>query len=86
MDKIIFREKIIEALSNVSIFIDETEAEDVDLDNYIEDSIHFMTMVIQIEETFDIEFPSELLTFENFSSINSICLLVEEVYKIEKLV
>lgn len=79
MEKIKIRNNIILALSKVFIFIDTVETEDVDLEMYIENSIQFMSFVLELEQIFNIEFPPELLLFDNFKSINSISLMIEEL-------
>ena len=82
MDREITRYKIIEALKNIYVFI-EDYVDDVDLDTYIEDSIQFMSFVVAIEEAFNIEFPAEMLVFDNFKSIETIVVVIEEYLKIK---
>lgn len=79
MDKSLIRDNIIQALAKVFIFVDSTENEDVDLETYIEDSIQFMSFIVKLEQIFNIEFPPELLLFENFKTINNISLIIEEM-------
>lgn len=79
MDKSLIRDNIIQALAKVFIFDDSTENEDVDLETYIEDSIQFMSFIVELEQIFNIEFPPELLLFENFKTINNISLIIEEM-------
>lgn len=84
MENLLVRENIILALSKVFIFIDCGEDEDVNLETYIEDSIQFMSFVVELERIFDIEFPEELLLFENFKTINSISLIIKELLELDK--
>lgn len=79
MEKIDVKEKIINSLENIGIFIDISSATDVDLNNYIEDSIQFMSMIVQLEKIFNTEIPSDLLLFDNFDSIEKICLMFSEL-------
>jgi len=79
MDKLLIRDNIIQALAKVFIFVDSTENEDVDLETYIEDSIQFMSFIVELEQIFNIEFPPELLLFDNFKTINNISLIIEEM-------
>lgn len=79
MDKSLIRDNIIQALAKVFIFVDSTENEDVDLETYIEDSIQFMSFIVELEQIFNIEFPPELLLFDNFKTINNISLIIEEM-------
>lgn len=79
MEKSLIRDNIILALSKVFIFVDSTENDDVDLGMYIEDSIQFMSFVVELERIFNIEFSPELLLFDNFKTINNISLIIEEL-------
>lgn len=78
MDKSQIRKNVIEALANVYIFIEDTD-EDTYLDAYIEDSIQFMSFVVQLEEIFAIEFPAQIAFLDNFKTLNTICILIEEL-------
>lgn len=53
--------------------------EDIVLSDYIEDSIQFMTILIQIEEKFCIEFPDEILQIDYFSSLNNLVDIICEL-------
>ncbi|MFR1517952.1 MAG: phosphopantetheine-binding protein [Clostridia bacterium] len=79
MDKSLIRNNIIQALAKVFIFVDSAENEDVDLETYIDDSIQFMSFIVELEQIFNIEFPPELLLFDNFKTINNISLIIEEM-------
>ncbi len=79
MEPLVIRKNIIQVLSRVYIFIDDTVEGDIDLETYIEDSIHFMSFVVELEQHFHIEFPPELLSFENFKTINGLVLIIEEL-------
>ena len=84
MENLQVRENIILALSKVFIFIDYGENEDINLETYIEDSIQFMSFVVELEQIFDIEFPEELLLFENFKTLSSISLIIKELLELDK--
>lgn len=45
---------------------------DCDLSGYLEDSLHFISMIVSIEEKMKVEFPDELLTLEAFQSLNAL--------------
>ena len=47
--------------------------------NYIEDSIQFMSFVVKLEEEFEIEFPNELLIFDNFKTLDSIENMIQQL-------
>lgn len=75
----VIKKKVFEALENVGIFIDGNVEEDSNLKNYIEDSIQFISMIIEFEETFQIEIPTELLMFDNFDSLDKISVILQEL-------
>ena len=51
--------------------------EDVDLREYIMDSIQFINFVVELEKKFSIEIPEEYLNFETISSLNKLKGIVE---------
>lgn len=58
--------------------LDPTMIEYADLvDDLGIDSITFISMVVEIEERFGIEFPDDLLSLDNFRKINGIVDIVE---------
>ena len=65
------RKDIIPILSNIGILIDEQmETFDVDLTEYILDSIQFISFIVELERELNIEFPDELLLYDNIRSLN----------------
>ena len=46
--------------------------DEIDIREYIPDSITFVTLIIEIETILDIEFPNELLTYERIGTIDSL--------------
>lgn len=41
---------IVQALENVGVFLDTNEQEDIDIANLIDDSIQFISFIVQLEE------------------------------------
>ena len=76
------QEGIIKALERVYIYIDINEANDIDIMDYIGDSLQFMTFVVALEDIFSIEFPPELLLVENFDDINNIHSIISGLVNI----
>lgn len=83
MCKDLIKKNIILAFNDIDIFFEDNN-EDVNITNYIDDSIQFITMIVKLEETFNIEIPEELLLFENFESLNDIVLIIEDLIKLDK--
>lgn len=82
MGKTEIRSKVISALSKIYVFIDESEDENVNLESYIEDSIQFMSFIVELEEIFDVEIPAELLHFDNFKMLDDTCAILEELLEV----
>lgn len=77
MELVDIRKKIVESFQEVGIFIDYTE-EDVDLRNYFEDSLQFISSIVELEKVFCIEVPESILNFENMDSLNKVCMIIDE--------
>lgn len=74
----IMKEKILCILDEIGISLSLHE-DDIDLRDYIVDSIQFISFIITIEEKLEIEFPDELLLYDNLISLNSFCTMLSEV-------
>lgn len=79
MENIDVRAKVIEILALNFIFVDNNETDNVDISLYIEDSIQFVSFVVELERAFCIEIPDELLTFDRFRYLDNICIILEEI-------
>lgn len=71
------KEKLIECFSNTGVLIEPQD--DVDLKEYILDSIQFVTAIVEIERIFSIEFPDEMLMYSVFDSLNGLVAIVESL-------
>ncbi len=67
---------ILDCLINIGCIVDSMEA---NLADVIENSIMFITFIVELEERFKIEFPDEYLIIEKFNTIESVVDLVEEL-------
>ena len=80
MERKEIEQKLVNCLENVSIYIDvDDNVDDIDLENYIESSIQFISLVIEIEKEFSIEIPDEMLDINTFKTIDMICDLLNEI-------
>lgn len=52
---------------------------DDDLSNYGLDSLAFMTLIVLLEEKFQKEIPIEVISFEDFNTVNKIYNLIIEI-------
>ena len=71
-------EDIIEVFIESGIMI-TYEGQDILLAEYIEDSIQFMSILVQLEDKFGIEFPDEFLQVDYFSSLYALNDIIDEV-------
>ncbi len=73
MQKQEIESKVCEVVSRVAQFNNENVVADSDLrDNYGVDSIVLVELLVEIEDIFGITFDSSSLTYETFSTVNSI--------------
>ena len=72
------REVILECLDELGIMIDD-DGSDFDLQEYIVDSLQFITLVVSIEQKFDVEMPENMLLYEKMKSFNGYCEAVNEL-------
>ncbi len=79
MDKQVIKMKLFECFEDAGIFIDEDCPEGIQLNNFIEDSIQFITLIVEIESAFDIEVPDEFLVIANFNTVDSVCDMLTEL-------
>ncbi|AEY64960.1 MULTISPECIES: acyl carrier protein [Eubacteriales] len=72
--------KVCEVVSRVAQFNNENVVADSDLrDNYGVDSIVLVELLVEIEDIFGITFDSSSLTYETFSTVNSITDYVDNI-------
>lgn len=76
--------KIIECLENIGIEVDRQTEDDIDLREYINDSLIFISVIIELEKMLDIEIPDEMLLLENFASLNSFTIELQDYINLQK--
>jgi acyl carrier protein len=73
-------EKIIDVLEANGIFFDrENNKDDCDMREYITDSLQFMNFIVELENELGIEFPDEVLAYDNLASFNGFTALVQSI-------
>lgn len=71
---------VFDVLENMGIILDETEQEeDLDLTEYIVDSIQFISFIIELERVLNVVLPDNFLIFQNYHSLNALCGALKEV-------
>lgn len=76
-------EKLLIAIENSGIEIPKITTDDIDLTEYIVDSIQFVSMVINIEEELGVVLPDEFLLIDNFRSIIGLVNQLKELVEAE---
>ena len=71
------REKMYEVLTELGIECNLKEGEDLNLQEFIEDSFSFINFIVSIEEKFNVEIPDEFLSYETIQSMNGLLELIE---------
>ncbi len=80
MQKQEIESKVCEVVSRVAQFNNDNVVADSDLrDNYGVDSIVLVELLVEIEDIFGITFDSSSLTYETFSTVNSITDYVDNI-------
>ena len=78
------KKQIEDTFKESGIILEYDEIGDADLSGYLEDSIHFISMVVSLEEKLGIEFPDELLILEAFHSLNALSTALADQTPLEK--
>jgi len=71
------KEIILKVLTDIGIYIEYEDIDNVDIRNYITDSIEFVSFIIAIETELGIELPDQVLLYENISSLTGFISLLE---------
>ena len=83
MDKI--KNDVIEVLNELGIETEDIGENDVDLTEFIVESIMFISFIVELEDKLGIEIPEELLDINSIKSLNTFSTILEELLK-KKLV
>lgn len=74
-----YYKEIIDVISKNGVFIEYTPNEpDIDLRDYITDSLQFIGFIIAIEEKFGIEISDKYLLYDSIASIYSFSEIVKD--------
>ena len=57
----------------------EYDGQDLDLREYIADSVQFITFIVDIESKFEIEIPDDYLLYDSISSLHSFAQIVRSL-------
>ena len=79
MDKI--KNDVIEVLNELGIETEDIGENDVDLTEFIVESIMFISFIVELEDKLGIETPEELLDINSIKSLNTFSTILEELLK-----
>lgn len=78
----IIKKHIFEILDENGIYVDPCDmAEDLDLREYLVDSLQYVYFIVELENRLDIELPNEILLYENLISINGFVNMIINLYE-----
>ncbi len=70
---------IFDILDENGIYIDSNEMEeDLDLREYILDSLQYVYIIVELEDRLGLELPDEVLLYENLASINGFANMISD--------
>jgi len=71
---------IFDSLESVGILLDDNirndETKDINLSDLIEDSVQWISLIIELETVLNMSWPDDLLTINNFDSLNALTTTV----------
>ena len=71
---------IFDSLESVGILLDDNirndETKDINLSYLIEDSVQWISLIIELETVLNMSWPDDLLTINNFDSLNALTTTV----------
>jgi acyl carrier protein len=74
------RERLLGILEESGLYVEQkSSGEDLDLREYIVDSVQFMSFVVEIESQFNIEMPDEVLVYDKLGSLNGLAAIIESI-------
>lgn len=79
MNKYEIEESVMNAFNAVGIFMTPEEIQDAAIDEIIEDSLTYISFIVELEESFNIEIPDEYLLPERLSTFDSIITMIEDL-------
>jgi len=75
----ITKEELIDCLKGAGIELILDDCEDININELLEDSIQFISTLVEIENYFDIEIDDEFLEEDMFCSFNYVLKIINEI-------
>lgn len=74
------KERTIACLNEIGIFVDN-DADNLPLSELVQDSLTFITMIVELEKVFGVEIPDEYLNYDSLQTLDDIVVLIEKLKK-----
>lgn len=71
------RKQVIECFNNLGFVIDNDDS--VDILDILDDSITYISFIIEIEQAFEIEIPDEYLLQGSMRTLGNVCEIIESL-------
>lgn len=71
------RKKVIECFNNLGFVIDNDDS--VDILDFLDDSITYISFIVEIEQAFEIEIPDEYLLQGSMRTLGNVCEVIESL-------
>lgn len=73
-----YREQIVQVLEEMGILVEKDEM-DVNLQEFIVDSIQFITFIVNVEEKLNLTFPDEYLNYDSIETLAKFCDILQNI-------
>ncbi len=81
------RKLILDFFEENGVYIGEVnENDDIDLHDYIADSMQYVYFIVELEKKLGIELPDEVLLYDNLTSLNGFSNFIEKLLNDKTLV
>lgn len=70
------KELIINCIENIGAYIDYENLENEDFSEFFEDSLTFISFIVELEKNFNIEIPDDMLLMDNFRSLKQVEVII----------
>lgn len=79
MNYLEIKKTLIKCMSDIGFYIDEKDFDIVSFDDYDIDSMTYIQLIVEVENTFAIEFPATYLSNNKLSTFNELALTIENL-------
>lgn len=69
-------EKIRQCFENLGFMVDESEEQNFNLSDYVTDSLSYISLIVELEQSFDIEIPDDYLMQGKLETFQDICNMI----------